>query len=241
MIEPLLTVADLTAGYGRLQVLHGVSLSLHAGEMAAIVGANGAGKSTLLRVLGGLLRPWQGRITFAGRDVTHLEAEDRVRLGLVLVPERRQLFSTMTVAENLNLGAYARGRQATAGRKADLERVFALFPVLKERLRQQAGTLSGGEQQMLAVGRALMAAPKLLLLDEPTLGLAPRAARQILDAASFLAQSGTAVLLVEQQAHLALAASHQAYVMEAGSFPLAGPAADLARDPRVRSIYLGIS
>lgn len=241
MSEPLLTAADLAAGYGRLQVLHGVSLALQAGEMAAIVGANGAGKSTLLRALGGLLRPWGGRITFAGQDVTHLEAEDRVRLGLVLVPERRQLFSTMTVAENLSLGAFARGRRAGAALQTDLERVLALFPVLKERLRQQAGTLSGGEQQMLAVGRALMAAPKLLLLDEPTLGLAPKVAGQILGTASLLAQSGTAVLLVEQQAHLALAASQQAYIMEAGRFPLAGPAASLAQDPRVRSIYLGIS
>jgi len=241
MNEPLLTVADLTAGYGRLEVLHGVNLALQGGEMAAIVGANGAGKSTLLRVLGGLLRPWRGRITFGGQDVTHLEAEDRVRLGLVLVPERRQLFSTMTVAENLSLGAYARGRRDSAALKSELDRVLTLFPVLKRRLRQQAGTLSGGEQQMLAVGRALMAAPKLLLLDEPTLGLAPRAARQILEAASTLAGAGTAVLLVEQQAHLALAASQKAYVMEAGRFPLSGPAAELAEDPRVRSIYLGIS
>lgn len=241
MTAPLLTVSGLTAGYGRLEVLHGVDLTAEPGEIVAIIGANGAGKSTLLRTLGGLNRPWRGSITFNGQPVTHLEAEDLVRLGLVLVPERRQLFSTMSVAENLQLGAYARRSAGAAILRSDLERVLTLFPILRERFRQQAGTLSGGEQQMLAVGRALMAAPKLLLLDEPSLGLAPRVARQILDAAATLAESGTAVLLVEQNAHQALSVARRAYVMEAGRFPLSGLAATLAADPLVQSIYLGVS
>jgi branched-chain amino acid transport system ATP-binding protein len=241
MTGEILSVRGLIAGYGRIQVLKQVDLDIRAGEIVAVIGANGAGKSTLLRAISGLIRPTGGEIRLMGRDVTGLPAEELVALGLVHIPERRQLFTTMTVEENLGLGAYARRRTASRREiEADRDRIYAMFPILAQRRRQQAGTLSGGEQQMLAVGRALMARPKLLLLDEPSLGLAPLAAQQIFEAVAELRKLETAVLLVEQNAHQALRLADRGYVMEAGRFPLSGTAEELRNNPTVQQIYLGI-
>lgn len=235
---PLLVVEGLRAAYGRIEVLHGVDLTVGRGEIVALIGANGAGKSTCLAVVSGLLPPRGGRVTFDGRDITGRAAEDLVRLGLSHVPERRQLFGALTVEDNLLLGAYAR-RGDRAGQREVMERVYTLFPILRERRRQPAGTLSGGQGQMLAVGRGLMARPSLLLLDEPSLGLAPLVAREIFAAVSTLREGGTTVLLVEQNARAALRLADRGYVFETGRVVLAGPAADLLADPTVQGIYLG--
>ena len=233
---PILEVRDLRAGYGPLTVLDGVSLSLPAGRCLAVLGPNGAGKTTLLRAITGLRRAQSGAVLYRGRDVTRLPAERLPRLGLSLVPEGRDLFGSMSVEDNLLLGTYSRkdGKAAEA-----IERVYNLFPRLAERRAQAAATMSGGEQQMLAVGRALVLDPAVLLLDEPSLGLAPLIVQEIMGVISRLRDSGVSVLLVEQNARAALDVADSAFVLEGGRVALEGAAADLRRDERVARIYLG--
>ena len=231
----LLKVSDLTVSYGRVEAVSGVSLVVEVGEIATVIGANGAGKTTLLAAIMGLL-PSKGRIVFDGEDMAGVPVEARVANGLSLVPEQRDLFGTMSVRENLELGAFRRGRAEMA---TSLERVFALFPRLKERSRQMAGTMSGGERQMLAMGRALMAGPRLLMLDEPSLGLAPLIVRDILSTVSALRDAGVSILLVEQNARAALRIANHGHVMEVGRLMLSGDAASLASDARIADIYLG--
>ena len=236
----MLDVEGVVAGYGRISVLHDVSLHAGSGEIVTLVGANGAGKSTLLKVVAGLLVPIAGRIVLGGEDVTAVPVHRRVGRGIVLVPEGRMLFSAMTVDENLTLGAYLRsGRGARSATDADRARVFELFPVLSDRLDQPAATLSGGEQQMLAIGRALMSDPQVLLLDEPSLGLAPKVTREIFAVLERLRDSGLTIVLVEQDAKLALKYAERGYVMRTGSVVLEGPAVDLLANDDVRLIYLG--
>ena len=232
-----LTAEALEAGYGKAQVLFGVGLEVGEGEMVALLGANGAGKTTLLRVVSGLVGPWAGQVLLDGRDLKGLSPAKRARLGLGHVPEGRQLFPLMTVEENLRLGAafLAPGRE-----REGYERVYGLFPRLAERRRQLAGTLSGGEQQMLAIGRALMGFPKILLVDEPSLGLSPRLAEEVLLALKAVAGEGVGVLLVEQNVALTLEVAERAYVLEHGRVVLQGPASALAQDPRVREAYLSL-
>ena len=232
-----LEVQTLETGYGKAQVLFGVDLEVEAGELVALLGANGAGKTTLLRALSGLLRPWKGSVLLGGKDLRGLSPARRARLGLGHVPEGRQLFPLMTVEENLRLGAafLAPGRE-----KEGYERVYALFPQLAERRRQLAGTLSGGEQQMLAIGRALMGFPRILLVDEPSLGLSPRLAEEVLLALKEVARGGVGVLLVEQNVALSLEVAERGYVLEHGRVVLEGPAQALAQDPRVREAYLSL-
>ncbi|AAS80682.1 ABC transporter ATP-binding protein [Thermus thermophilus] len=232
-----LEVQALETGYGKAQVLFGVDLEVEAGELVALLGANGAGKTTLLRALSGLLRPWKGSVLLGGKDLRGLSPARRARLGLGHVPEGRQLFPLMTVEENLRLGAafLAPGRE-----KEGYERVYALFPQLAERRRQLAGTLSGGEQQMLAIGRALMGFPRILLVDEPSLGLSPRLAEEVLLALKEVARGGVGVLLVEQNVALSLEVAERGYVLEHGRVVLEGPAQALAQDPRVREAYLSL-
>ena len=237
-MNPLLEVSDLHAGYGRAEVLTGLSLRLQARQVVSVIGPNGAGKSTLLAALIGIL-PSQGRIVFDGQDLTGSTLEERVMLGLALVPEKRELFGSMQVEDNLVLGGYRAMKQRVPNWRREIERVYTLFPRLKERRRQFAGTLSGGERQMLAVGRALMSTPRLLMLDEPSLGLAPLIVRDIFAIIERLRAEGTSILLIEQNARAALAVSDDGYVLETGAFVLAGPAADLATDPRVIDTYLG--
>jgi branched-chain amino acid transport system ATP-binding protein len=236
---PMLQAEGLCAGYDRVGVLRDVSLTVREGELVTVVGSNGAGKSTLLKVLAGLLPASQGRVTLEGADVTRTRAERRVRAGVALVPEGRRLFGPLSVDENLELGAYGSRRQPAAVIAARRREVFDLFPVLAERVRQRADTLSGGEQQMLAVGRALMSAPRMLLLDEPSLGLAPLVVREIFTALDALRERGVTVLLVEQDAKLALKHADRGYVMRTGRIVLEGAASDLLRDDDVRLIYLG--
>ena len=231
----MLEVRGLEAAYGRHTALHGVSLDVQAGTIVTLIGANGAGKTTLLNAVMGVL-PLKGRVTFAGEDLARLEIEDRVALGLSLVAEHRELFSSMNVEDNLELGAF---RVAKALAASAFERVYALFPRLKERRKQLAGTLSGGEQQMLAMGRALMGTPKLLMLDEPSLGLAPIIVADIFRTIGELRAAGVSVLLVEQNAQAALKIADRAYVMELGEFVLQGTAKDIAGNARVAASYLG--
>ncbi|MFL6819178.1 MAG: ABC transporter ATP-binding protein [Bradyrhizobium sp.] len=231
----LLSVASAHVAYGKVEAVRSVALDVHNGEIVTIIGANGAGKTTLLNAIMGIL-PLKGQVSFAGEELLRLEIEDRVAAGLSLVPEHRELFATMSVEDNLQLGAF-RIAKATAVRS--FERVYALFPRLKERRKQLAGTLSGGEQQMLAMGRALMGAPRLLMLDEPSLGLAPIIVADIFRTISELRASGVSVLLVEQNAQAALQVADRAYVMELGEFILSGPAKDIATNQRVVASYLG--
>ncbi|HKC52946.1 MAG TPA: ABC transporter ATP-binding protein [Myxococcota bacterium] len=231
----MLSVESLDVRYGAIHALRGVSFEVKAGEIVSLIGSNGAGKSTLLRAISGLLRPSAGRIMLRGIDVTRHAPEAIVALGCSHVPEGRRIFANLTVRENLQMGAWPR----RAGEAQGLERVFALFPRLRERLTQPGGTLSGGEQQMLAIGRALMAEPAVLLLDEPSLGLAPLLVRQIFAIVREINAQGTTVVLVEQNAHQALGIARRAYVLETGTLAISGNAADLARDPRVRRAYLG--
>jgi branched-chain amino acid transport system ATP-binding protein len=231
----LLSVASAHVAYGKVEAVRSVSLDVHDGEIVTIIGANGAGKTTLLNAIMGIL-PLKGQVSFAGEALLRLEIEDRVAAGLSLVPEHRELFATMSVEDNLQLGAF-RIAKATATRS--FERVYALFPRLKERRKQLAGTLSGGEQQMLAMGRALMGAPRLLMLDEPSLGLAPIIVADIFRTISELRASGVSVLLVEQNAQAALQVADRAYVMELGEFVLSGPAKDIATNQRVVASYFG--
>jgi branched-chain amino acid transport system ATP-binding protein len=234
-MSALLQVTDAHIAYGKVEAVRGVSLEVGANEIVTIIGANGAGKTTLLNAAMGIL-PLKGRIAFAGQDMAQLEIEDRVAAGLSLVPEHRELFGTMNVEDNLQLGAF-RIPKATAAHS--FERVYTLFPRLKERRKQLAGTLSGGEQQMLAMGRALMGAPRLLMLDEPSLGLAPIIVADIFRIVGELRAAGVSVLLVEQNAQAALKIADRAYVMELGEFILDGAADDIAANARVAASYLG--
>lgn len=232
----LLQVSNLTAGYGNIQTLHGISFDVGEGEIVTLIGANGAGKTTTLRAISGLIRPTQGSILFNGRRIDRLGAHHIARLGIVHVPEGRRPFVDLTVRENLLLGAFIRHRPE---QEATLERVFKSFPRLKERLHQPAGTLSGGELQMLAMGRALMAHPRLLMLDEPSMGLSPILVQEIFSIIHEINRQQTAILLVEQNAFLALQTAHRAYVLETGRIVLAGASRELADDPKVKSAYLG--
>ena len=231
-----LEIREVSVAYGVVRALDGVSLSVAEGEIVALVGSNCAGKSTLMKSIMGVVRPTRGTVTFAGASLDGLAVEEVVRRGVVLVPEGRGILGSLTVRENLRLGAYQR-RDARIG--ADLEQVAARFPVLGQRLGQKAGSLSGGEQQMLAIGRALMARPRLLLLDEPSLGLAPVVTASIFDIIASLARDGVTVLLVEQNAAEALRLAHRAYVLESGRVVLEGEASDLLQHERVREAYLG--
>jgi branched-chain amino acid transport system ATP-binding protein len=238
MTTPLLEVKGLKAGYGRAEVLHGVDLQAAPGSVITVIGPNGAGKSTLLNALMGVL-PAKGQVFYKGEDISRLSLEDRVMLGIALVPEKRELFSTMSVEDNLVLGAYRQVRLRNPAWKDQLGSVYARFPRLQERRLQEAGTLSGGERQMLAVGRALMSRPELLMLDEPSLGLAPLIVKEILSAGDELRSTGVTILLVEQNARAALGVADHGYVLEMGDVALSGPAKELATDPRVIETYLG--
>ena len=235
--SPLLQVSEVTAGFGATPVLFDVGLELRAGELVALIGANGAGKSTLLGALSGLVRVFHGAIRFGGRLVTDLRPELIVASGMVHVPQGRRLFGTMTVARNLLLGAYRRHDREV---RDDMQRILQYFPALGDKLEREAGTLSGGEQQMVAIGRGLMARPKLLMIDEPSLGLAPKVVDRVMEIVKTINQDGTAVLLVEQDVVLALEIADRGYVLENGRIAMSGQAADLGRDPAVRKAYLGI-
>jgi branched-chain amino acid transport system ATP-binding protein len=235
---PLLQITDLRAGYGRAEVLHGISLHADKGSVITVIGPNGAGKSTLLNTLMGML-PGQGRIEFDGQDMTTLTLEERVMQGMALVPEKRELFGTMTVEDNLLLGGYRQMRLGNKQWRDRLADVFDIFPRLQERQKQLAGTLSGGERQMLAVGRALMGRPTLLMLDEPSLGLAPLIVREIFSIVETLRKTGVTIVLVEQNARAALQVADHGYVLEMGEISAQGPASELAHDPRVIETYLG--
>jgi branched-chain amino acid transport system ATP-binding protein len=234
----MLELHEVRAGYGKIEVLHGLSLTVGKGEIVTIIGANGAGKSTLLKTISGLVKPASGRVNFGGESIAGVGVEAIVSRGLVQIPEGRQLFGSMSVEENLELGGYTRRR---GGRPVaeKLSRVFALFPRLQERLRQQAGTLSGGEQQMLAIARALMAEPSLLLLDEPSMGLAPIVVRDIFASLRGLNEEGLTMVLVEQDARIALSLAHRGLVMERGKIVLEGESRALLEDPDVQAIYFG--
>lgn len=233
----MLEVKDLNVFYGAIHALHGVDFEVNQGEIVSLIGANGAGKTTTLHTLSSLIRPKSGSIQFLGKDITGHPAEKIVKAGLIQVPEGRRVFANLSVRDNLLLGAFSRKDQA--GIASDLEMVFGRFPRLKERARQISGTLSGGEQQMLAIGRALMARPQLLLLDEPSMGLAPLLVREIFNIIVEINRDGTTILLVEQNAHMALGISHRAYVLETGRFVLSGSAKELAESTEVRKAYLG--
>ncbi len=233
----MLEIEDLHVAYGSIQALRGINLRVDAGELVTLIGSNGAGKSTTLLTISGVLRPRQGRIRFEGRDLAGVAPHEIVRMGISHCPEGRLIFGRLTVLENLVLGAYHRRDRRNI--QADIDRVYALFPRLAERRRQMAGTLSGGEQQMLAIGRALMSRPRMLLLDEPSLGLAPLLVERIFAVIQELQQQGVTILLVEQNAYQALRVASRAYVLETGQIRLEGPAAELANDPRMRAAYLG--
>ena len=235
--DVVLSVKGLSSGYGQVHVLHGVDLEVRKGELVTLIGSNGAGKSTLLKTIVGLVPASAGSIEYGGMNLVRTTPEKAVRAGVALVPEGRMLFGSMSVRENLTLGAYP--TRGGSGRPADFERVYRLFPVLEERVDQVAATLSGGEQQMLAVARALMASPQLLLLDEPSLGLAPRVIAEIFAVLDALRAEGLTILLVEQDARLALKHADRGYVMRTGEIALAGTAAELLADDDIRLIYLG--
>jgi len=234
----LLQVTDLHAGYGRAEVLTGLNFKLEKGQVVTVIGPNGAGKSTTLNALMAVL-PSRGQVLFDGTDLAEVTLEERVMLGLALVPEKRELFGTMAVEDNLVLGGFRAMKQKVPNWRGELDRVYELFPRLKERRAQLAGTLSGGERQMLAVGRALMSRPKLLMLDEPSLGLAPLVVREIFRIIERLREQGTSILLIEQNARAALEVADHGYVLETGAIVLDGPADQLAHDPRVIETYLG--
>jgi branched-chain amino acid transport system ATP-binding protein len=233
----LLEVTDIRARYGAIEALKGVSLTVEPKEVVTLIGANGAGKSTTLRSISGLTPASAGKITFEGNDITRVPAHEVVSLGIALAPEGRHCFPRMTVRENLDLGAYHRGREDVA---EDLDRVFELFPRLKEREHQKAGTMSGGEQQMLAIGRALMARPRLLMLDEPSMGIAPNLVERIYETIAEINRSGVAILLVEQNANYALEVSKRGYVLETGRVVLTNESIHLRDDPEVQRAYLGM-
>jgi branched-chain amino acid transport system ATP-binding protein len=234
---PLLEVRKLAVAYGGIQAVKGIDLTVGDGELVCLIGANGAGKTTTLKGICGLLPVRSGSVHYAGADVTGRPAFELVRRGLAMVPEGRGVFGALTIEENLAMGAYARRDRGAV--RADVERVFGLFPRLKERRRQTAGTLSGGEQQMLAMGRALMSRPRLLLLDEPSMGLAPLMVQKVFETIVAVSREGVTMLLIEQNAKLALEVSGRGYVMESGEITLSGPAATMLHDPKVRAAYLG--
>jgi branched-chain amino acid transport system ATP-binding protein len=236
----MLELADVHVRYGSIRALAGVSLRVEAGELVALIGSNGAGKSTTLRTISGLLRANQGTITLEGTDITHAPSDRIVALGIAHSPEGRRIFGSLTVAENLRLGAVSRARSANAAVAEDLDMVLQLFPLLRERLGQAGGTLSGGEQQMLAIARALMGRPRLLLLDEPSLGLAPLMVERIFETIAELKGQGRTILLVEQNVHQALDVADRAYVLETGRITLDGTADVLRHDPKVEQSYLGV-
>lgn len=241
---PILEVDHLSVRYGKVEALHNAAIKVRAGQIVSVIGPNGAGKSTLLNAIMGALPPSghaKGAVSYQGENVSAMPVEKRVALGMCLVPEKRELFASMTVEDNLLLGAYRRKRAGERNFLDQLEPVFELFPRLKERRKQAAGTLSGGERQMLAVGRALMGKPDLLMLDEPSLGLAPLIVKEIFHIISALRQTGVATLLIEQNARAALQISDYGYVLETGELALEGPASDLAQNPRVIETYLGLA
>ena len=233
----MLTINDINVFYGAIHAIKGVSLEVNEGEIVTLIGANGAGKSTILRTISGLLKPKTGSIQFEGQEIAGMPAHEIVKTGISQVPEGRRIFAEMSVLENLELGAFT--RKDKDGIKADMELVFERFPRLKERIGQLAGTLSGGEQQMLAMGPALMSRPRLLLLDEPSMGLAPLLIKEIFTIIQDINKTGTTVLLVEQNANMALSIAHRAYVLETGRITLSGDAKELAASDEVRKAYLG--
>ncbi|GAB3395017.1 ABC transporter ATP-binding protein [Humibacter soli] len=235
----LLELKDVVVGYGRIEALHGLSFTVEEGEIVTLIGANGAGKTTTMKAVSGLLNLTKGSISFDGRDITKVKAHTRVAMGISQAPEGRGIFPGMTVYENLDMGAY--GRKDRAGIKQDLERVFSLFPRLEERRTQVGGTMSGGEQQMLAIGRALMGRPRLLLLDEPSMGLAPQFIKQIFRIITEINEQGTTILLVEQNANQALARAHRAYVLETGTITHTGTGRELLDDAAIKEAYLGVA
>jgi branched-chain amino acid transport system ATP-binding protein len=235
--EPLLKIERLRTAYGRIEALKGISMEVRDGEIVTLIGSNGAGKTTTLRTINGIIAPRAGKVTFGGKDITHRPAHEIVKLGIAQSPEGRRLFPRMTVRENLELGAYQ--RTDAAGIAEDLERSYGLFPRLKEREAQKAGTLSGGEQQMCAIGRALMARPRLLLLDEPSMGLAPILVDRIFEIIVEINKQGTTVLVVEQNASIALSVANRGYVLETGEIRLSASAAELRENDEVRKLYLG--
>jgi branched-chain amino acid transport system ATP-binding protein len=236
--EPLLSLARLAVSYGGIQAVKGIDLVVGRGELVCLIGANGAGKTTTLKGVTGLQPVSGGTVRYDGEDVTGARAFELVRKGLAMVPEGRGVFGALTIEENLAMGAYVRTDRAAI--RADVERVFTLFPRLKERRRQTAGTLSGGEQQMLAMGRAMMSRPRMLLLDEPSMGLAPLMVQKVFETVLAVSGEGVTILLIEQNAKLALEVSHRGYVMESGEITLAGEAKSLLHDPKVRAAYLGV-
>ncbi|MDP4157624.1 MAG: ABC transporter ATP-binding protein, partial [Bacillota bacterium] len=231
------TVKNLQVNYGSVQALKDISIEVKQGEIVTLIGSNGAGKSTLLKTISGLIRPKQGSITFEGKDLTSIPPEKIVSIGISHVPEGRRIFSGMTVMENLRIGAYQ--RKDKKGIEKDLEEVFSLFPILKDRKNQDAGTLSGGEQQMLAISRALLAKPKLIILDEPSLGLAPVIIDKVFEFIEKIRDTGITILLVEQNANLALEVSERAYVLETGEIKLTGKSSELLKDEQIMKAYLG--
>ena len=235
--SPLLRVHDLKIAYGGIQAVKGIGFELHAGETVCLIGANGAGKTTTLNAIAGVLPIAGGDIHYKGERINAVPAHRRLRAGIALVPEGRGIFTRLTVEENLRMGAYTRNDKA--GIEADLERVYSMLPRIKERLPQVAGTLSGGEQQMVAIGRALLSRPRLLLLDEPSMGLAPLVVEKIFEVVQSVAREGVTILLVEQNANLALEFAQRGYVMESGKITLTGSGGDLLANPKVRAAYLG--
>jgi branched-chain amino acid transport system ATP-binding protein len=234
----LLELSGLKVRYGRIEAIHDMSITVEKGEVVSLIGANGAGKTTTMRTISGLLTPSAGSISFDGEDITKLAAHKRVALGISQAPEGRGVFPGMTVAENLDMGTFGRKDRKTV--PEDLDRVYGLFPRLQERRTQMGGTMSGGEQQMLAIGRALMSSPRLLLLDEPSMGLAPQFIKQIFTIIGEIAKQGTTILLVEQNANQALARSDRAYVLETGSITKTRPGRELMADPAIKEAYLGV-
>jgi len=236
---PLLTVSNLHVSYGAIRALHGIDVEVEAGAIVTLIGANGAGKSTTLRAISGMVRSTEGAIVFDGRPIQGMPPHRILRLGVAHVPEGRGIFANLTVDENLSLGAYARHDHAAV--RADRDKSLDLFPRLRERLQQNAGTLSGGEQQMLAIARGLMSRPRLLLLDEPSLGLAPQLVQTIFQIIREINRQGTTILLIEQNAHMALQVAHRAYVLETGSIAMEGDAKEMSRSDEIRKRYLGIA
>jgi branched-chain amino acid transport system ATP-binding protein len=238
---PLLEIRDMTVGYGRIEALHGISLSVEDGELVTLIGANGAGKTTTMRAISGIRPLTRGSIIFDGQDITRMKAHLRVVAGIVQAPEGRGVFPGMTVQENLDMGHYARKFESKAAYQETLDQVFERFPRLGERRSQVGGTLSGGEQQMVAIGRALMARPRVLLLDEPSMGLAPMVIQQIFKIITEINKTGTTILLVEQNAQQALSRSSRAYILETGEVVKSGPGPELLADPAIKEAYLGVA
>jgi branched-chain amino acid transport system ATP-binding protein len=237
MSDVILKISGLKVAYGGIQAVKGVDLEIRKGELVTLIGANGAGKTTTMKAITGLLNPADGSVSYMGQDITRMPAEKRVANGLIMVPEGRGVFTRMTIVENLQMGAYL--RKDTEGIKRDIDEMFTIFPRLKERAAQLAGTMSGGEQQMLAMARALMQQPKLLLLDEPSMGLSPIMVEKIFEVVRNISAKGVTMLLVEQNAKLALEAANRGYVMDSGEITLSGEARSMLNDPKVRAAYLG--